>query len=175
MPVKKGRRIGVLTSGGDAPGLNAVIRAVVKTASGLGYEVLGIEQGFEGLIGEPNYRVLTGADVRGLLPAGGTILHTTNKGHFGGKRVVGAEDDPYLEAIENIKKLGLDGLITIGGEGTQSITLELSHMGAPVVGVPKTIDNDLAGTDRTFGFDTALQVATDAIDRLHTTAASHTA
>src|SRR6266545_6927360 len=173
MPVKKGRRIGVLTSGGDAPGLNAVIRAVVKTASGLGYEVLGIEHGFEGLLGEPLYRVLTGADVRGLLPAGGTILHTTNKGHFGGKRIVGAEDDPYLEAIENIKKLGLNGLITIGGEGTQSITLELSHLGAPVVGVPKTIDNDLAGTDRTFGFDTALQVATDAIDRLHTTAASH--
>ena len=88
MSVKKTRRIGVLTSGGDAPGLNAVIRAVVKTANGLGYDVLGIEQGFEGLIGEPNFRPLTGADVRGLLPAGGTILHTTNKGHFGGKRVV---------------------------------------------------------------------------------------
>jgi 6-phosphofructokinase 1 len=173
MSVKNGRRIGVLTSGGDAPGLNAVIRAVVKTANGLGYEVLGIEHGFEGLIGEPSYRILAGADVRGLLPAGGTILHTTNKGHFGGKRIVGEENDPYLEAIENIKKLGLNGLITIGGEGTQSITLELSHLGAPVVGVPKTIDNDLAGTDRTFGFDTALQVATDAIDRLHTTAASH--
>jgi 6-phosphofructokinase 1 len=173
MTGKKGRRIGVLTSGGDAPGLNAVIRAVVKTANGLGYEVLGIEHGFEGLIGEPLYRILTGADVRGLLPMGGTILHTTNKGHFGGKRVVGAENDPYVEALENIRKIGLNGLITIGGEGTQGIALELSRMGAPVVGVPKTIDNDLAGTDRTFGFDTALQVATDAIDRLHTTAASH--
>jgi ATP-dependent phosphofructokinase / diphosphate-dependent phosphofructokinase len=167
------RRIGVLTSGGDAPGLNAVIRAVVKTANGMGYAVLGIEQGFEGLVGEPRYRVLTGADVRGLLPMGGTILHTTNKGHFGGRRVAGAADDPYPEALENISRLGLHGLITIGGEGTQGIALELSRMGAPVVGVPKTIDNDLAGTDRTFGFDTALQVATDAIDRLHTTAASH--
>jgi ATP-dependent phosphofructokinase / diphosphate-dependent phosphofructokinase len=173
MSSKKGRRIGVLTSGGDAPGLNAVIRAVVKTANGLGYEVLGIQQGFEGLIGEPDYHVMTGADVRGLLPMGGTILHTTNKGHFGGKRVAGSENDPYLEAFENMQKLGINGLITIGGEGTQSIALELSRMGAPVIGVPKTIDNDLAGTDRTFGFDTALQVATDAIDRLHTTAASH--
>src|SRR6476661_8204892 len=107
------RRIGVLTSGGDAPGLNAVIRAVVKTANGLGFEVLGIENGFEGLLGELKYRVLTGADVRGLLPLGGTILHTTNKGHFGGKHIAGAEDDPYIEAIENIKKLGLNGLITI--------------------------------------------------------------
>lgn len=167
------RRIGVLTSGGDAPGLNAVIRAVVKTASGLGYEVLGIQRGFEGLIGEPQYRVLTSADVRGLLPSGGTILQTTNKGHFGQPHIADAEEDPYQLALENIKRLGLNGLITIGGEGTQSIALEFYRLGAPVVGVPKTIDNDLAGTDRTFGFDTALQVATDAIDRLHTTAASH--
>jgi len=173
MSANKTRRIGVLTSGGDAPGLNAVIRAVVKTANGLGYEVLGIEKGYEGLIGEPQYRILTGADVRGLLPSGGTILQTTNKGHFGGPRVVGADDDPYLMALENIKNLGLNGLIAIGGEGTQSIALELYRLGAPIMGVPKTIDNDLAGTDRTFGFDTALQVATDAIDRLHTTAASH--
>jgi phosphofructokinase-like protein len=173
MGAKKVRRIGVLTSGGDAPGLNAVIRAVVKTADHLGYEVLGIEDGFEGLIGEPKYRILGSKDVRGLLPMGGTILGTTNKGHFGGKRVAGSENDPYVEAFENIQRLGLNGLITIGGEGTQTIALEFSRMGAPVVGVPKTIDNDLPGTDRTFGFDTALQVATDAIDRLHTTAASH--
>ncbi|MBK9941364.1 MAG: 6-phosphofructokinase [Kouleothrix sp.] len=173
MTVTTTRRIGVLTSGGDAPGLNAVIRAVVKTANGLGYEVLGIQRGYEGLIGEPDFRILTGADVSGLLPMGGTILQTTNKGHFGGKRVATAEDDPYQEAFANIQKLGLNGLITIGGEGTQSIALDLARMGAPVIGVPKTIDNDLAGTDRTFGFDTALQVATDAIDRLHTTAASH--
>jgi 6-phosphofructokinase 1 len=166
-------RIGVLTSGGDAPGLNAVIRAVVKTAHSRGYEVLGIEDGFEGLIGEPQYRILTNADVRGLLPMGGTILHTTNKGHFSGPRIPGTPNDPYEEALNNIRKLNLKGLITIGGEGTQSIAMELSKMGAPIIGVPKTIDNDLPGTDRTFGFDTALQVATDAIDRLHTTAASH--
>jgi 6-phosphofructokinase 1 len=166
-------RIGVLTNGGDAPGLNAVIRAVVKTGNSRGYEVYGIAMGFEGLLGEPECKVLTGVDVRGILPLGGTILKTTNKGHFGGPRVVGVEDDPYVEAFSNINRLGLNGLIAIGGEGSQRIALELSRMGAPIVGVPKTIDNDLAGTDRTFGFDTALQVATDAIDRLHTTAASH--
>src|SRR5690349_12146235 len=173
MESRKGGRIGVLTSGGDAPGLNAVIRAVVKTGHSRGYEVLGFARGFEGLVGEPEYKIMTGADVRGILPLGGTILQTTNKGHFGGQRVVGAEDDPYVEALQNINRLDLTGLITIGGEGTQRIALELFRMGAPVVGVPKTIDNDLPGTDRTFGFDTALQVATDAIDRLHTTAASH--
>lgn len=167
-------RIGVLTSGGDAPGLNAVIRGVVKAASGLGWEVLGIEYGFEGLLGEKAYRILTNADVQGLLPRGGTILRTTNKGHFVPRRPdMLPDEDPYLQAIAAIKELGLRALITIGGEGTQRIALELYKLGAPVIGVPKTIDNDLAGTDRTFGFDTALQVATDAIDRLHTTAASH--
>jgi phosphofructokinase-like protein len=167
------RRIGLLTSGGDAPGLNAVIRAAVKTGNAYGYEMLGIEYGFEGLLGEPQYRILTGADVRGLLPQGGTILRTTNRGHFGGRRNPSDPDDPYAQAYENIQKLGLAGLITIGGDGTQTIALEFSRMGVPVIGVPKTIDNDLAGTDRTFGFDTALLVATDALDRLHTTAASH--
>ncbi len=174
MATRSRQRIGVLTSGGDAPGLNAVIRAVVKSASRLDWEVLGIEDGFEGLLGEKAYRVLTNYDVQGLLPRGGTILRTTNKGHFGPRRGdLPPEEDPYLQAVQAIKDLGLKGLITIGGEGTQRITLELYKLGAPVVGVPKTIDNDLAGTDRTFGFDTALQVATDAIDRLHTTAASH--
>ncbi|KPV49069.1 6-phosphofructokinase, partial [Kouleothrix aurantiaca] len=173
MTGKKGRRLAVLTSGGDAPGLNAVIRAVVKMGNGLGYEVLGIQRGYEGLLGDADYRVLTGADVRGLLPMGGTVLQTTNKGHFGGKHIEGAENDPYTEALANIQRLGINGLITIGGEGTQGIALELVRMGAPIIGVPKTIDNDLPGTDRTFGFDTALQVATDAIDRLHTTTASH--
>jgi 6-phosphofructokinase 1 len=167
-------RIGVLTSGGDAPGLNAVIRAVVKAAAGLGWEVLGFEDGFEGLLGQTTYRVLTTRDVQGLLPRGGTILRTTNKGHFGARAEgLAPEDDPYVQAVRAINELGLRALITIGGEGTQRISLELYKLGAPVIGVPKTIDNDLAGTDRTFGFDTALQVATDAIDRLHTTAASH--
>ncbi|MFN7470020.1 MAG: 6-phosphofructokinase [Roseiflexaceae bacterium] len=167
------KRIAMLTSGGDAPGLNAVIRAAVKSGESLGYEMLGIEDGFEGLIGTPRYRVLTDVDVKELLNRGGTILRTTNRGHFNGPRVVGQPDDPYLQAYNNIMGMGLTGLITIGGEGTQTIALELANMGAPVIGVPKTIDNDLAGTDRTFGFDTALQVATDALDRLHTTAASH--
>ena len=173
MARSKVRRIGVLTSGGDAQGLNAVIRAVVKTADGFGYETLGFEGGFEGLLGNMTYRKLTSADVRGLLPLGGTILGTTNKGHFGGPRVIGMENDPYLEAAHNIEQLGLSGLICIGGEGTQTIALEFSRLGVPVIGVPKTIDNDLAGTDRTFGFETAIEVATEAIDRLHTTAASH--
>jgi 6-phosphofructokinase 1 len=135
--------------------------------------MLGIEDGFEGLIGTPRFRVLTNTDVKDLLNRGGTILRTTNRGHFNGPRVVGQPDDPYLQAYNNIMGMGLTGLITIGGEGTQIIALQLANMGAPVIGVPKTIDNDLAGTDRTFGFDTALQVATDALDRLHTTAASH--
>src|SRR5262245_27594292 len=106
MKPRQGGQIGVLTSGGDAPGLNAVIRAVVKTGQSRGYEILGIAKGFEGLIGEPDYKVLTGADVRGILPLGGTILQTTNKGHFGGQRVVDAEDDPYAEAMKNIERLG---------------------------------------------------------------------
>ncbi|NTW98213.1 MAG: 6-phosphofructokinase, partial [Oscillochloris sp.] len=139
MTTEKRRRIGVLTSGGDAPGLNAVIRAVVKAASGLDWEVLGIEYGFEGLLGEGSYRMLTNADVQGLLPRGGTILRTTNKGHFGPRNaVLSAEDDPYQMAVASIQNLGLSGLITIGGEGTQRIALELSKLGAPVVGVPKT-------------------------------------
>jgi 6-phosphofructokinase 1 len=167
------RRIGVLTSGGDAPGLNAVIRAVVKAATTYHIEVLGIEDGYEGLLGEANYRVLTSKDVRGLLPQGGTILGTTNKGHFNPGVDPRAPDSPHHQAAETVRELGLMGLIVIGGEGTQGIALDLYKLGVPVVGVPKTIDNDLAGTDRTFGFDTALLVATDAIDRLHTTAASH--
>lgn len=175
MSRRTGRRVGVLTSGGDAPGLNAVVRAVVKAAVSRNWEVLGIEYGFEGLLGEKAYRVLNTSDVQGLLPRGGTMLRTTNRGHFGKSPVPGLpfEEDPYQQAVKAIDDLDLIGLITIGGEGTQRIAQDLFHMGAPVVGVPKTIDNDLAGTDRTFGFDTALQVATDAIDRLHTTAASH--
>src|SRR5262249_5905594 len=119
MASMKGGRIGVLTSGGDAPGLNAVIRAVVKASATYGLEVLGIENGFEGLLGDATYHVLTSADVRGLLPRGGTILGTTNKGHFGPRSNAPSEDDPYSEAVRTIQRLGLTGLITIGGEGTQ--------------------------------------------------------
>jgi ATP-dependent phosphofructokinase / diphosphate-dependent phosphofructokinase len=171
------RRIGVLTSGGDAPGLNAVIRAVVKTASnGYGWTVAGIESGFEGLIGKPRLRPLDLAAVSGLLPRGGTILGSTNKGHFAPMVTDGEsyrDPGPYKELAANVRRLAIDALVIIGGEGSQGIASELSKYGVRAMGVPKTIDNDLWGCDQTFGFDTALTVATEAIDRLHTTAASH--
>lgn len=171
------RRIGVLTGGGDAPGLNAVIRAVVKTAEvEFGWKVVGIEDGFEGLLTPPRIRNLGLEQVRGLLPSGGTVLGSTNKGHFGHTTVDGkVERDPapYKEVAQNMRRLGLDALVVIGGEGSQGIASEFAKYGIRAIGVPKTIDNDLWGSDRTFGFDTALMVATEAIDRLHTTAASH--
>jgi phosphofructokinase-like protein len=171
------RRIGVLTSGGDAPGLNAVIRAVVRSAEiDHGWAVYGIEEGFEGLIGRPRTRTLDTSSVSGLLNRGGTILGSSNKGHFSAMRVEGEwirDPAPYKELAANTKRLGIDALVVIGGEGSQGIASELSRYGVRAVGVPKTIDNDLWGCDRTFGFDTALTVATEALDRLHTTAASH--
>ena len=171
------RRIGVLTSGGDAPGLNAVIRAVVRSARvDHGWAVLGVEEGFEGLIGRPRTRTLDSSAVSGLLNRGGTILGSSNKGHFSAMRVEGEwirDPAPYKELAANTKRLGIDALVVIGGEGSQGIASELSRYGVRAVGVPKTIDNDLWGCDRTFGFDTALTVATEALDRLHTTAASH--
>jgi phosphofructokinase-like protein len=170
------KRIGVLTGGGDAPGLNAVLRAVVKTAINIyGWSVVGIEDGFEGLLGETRMRPLIADDVRGLLPRGGTILGSTNRGNFARRRVEGGEaaEGVYQEAMRNFERAGLDGVIVIGGEGSQTIAYEFFKLGMPVVGVPKTIDNDLMGTELTFGFDTALDIATEAIDRLHTTAESH--
>lgn len=169
--------IGILTGGGDAPGLNAVIRAVVTTATGqYGLKVIGIEDGFEGLLGETQTRPLTAADVRGLLPRGGTILGTRNRGKFverTAEGVVSKPDAVYNEALGNIHRLGIDALVVLGGEGTLAIAAEFDRLGVPVVGVPKTIDNDLACTELTFGFITALDIATDALDRLHTTAESH--
>ncbi|GIV96572.1 MAG: ATP-dependent 6-phosphofructokinase [Herpetosiphonaceae bacterium] len=172
------RRVALLTSGGDAPGLNAVIRAFVKTARlEFGWDVYGVEDGFEGLIGKPKIRPLDLSDVRGLLPMGGTILGSTNKGHFSSFEIVEGRrvhDPAALNAVcETVRKLRIDGLVVLGGEGSQAIALDLYENGVPTVGVPKTIDNDLGGTDMTFGFHTALWVATDAIDRLHSTAASH--
>jgi 6-phosphofructokinase 1 len=171
------RRIGMLTSGGDAPGLNAVIRAVVKTAEvEYGWKVIGIEDGFEGLLTPPHIRNLGMEDVRGILSRGGTILGTTNKGHFRMVEIDGKlqrDPAPYKELAQNMRRMGLDALVVIGGEGSQGIASELAKYGVRAVGVPKTIDNDLYGSDRTFGFDTALTVATEALDRLHTTAASH--
>ncbi|HEV7375301.1 MAG TPA: ATP-dependent 6-phosphofructokinase [Pyrinomonadaceae bacterium] len=171
------KTIGIVTGGGDAPGLNAVIRAVVKTAAGeYGMRVIGIEDSFEGLLGETRTRELTPADVRGLLPRGGTILGARNHGHFvkredGG--VDGKHEGSCREALENLSRLGIEALVVLGGEGTLDIAAELDRLGFPVVGVPKTIDNDLACTELTFGFVTALDIATEALDRLHTTAESH--
>jgi phosphofructokinase-like protein len=170
------KTIGILTGGGDAPGLNAVIRAVVKTASGqFGMKVIGIEDGFEGLLSETRTRPLSQSDVRGLLPRGGTILGTRNRGRFVDHTIgLGTTSkEIYAEAVNNLSRLGLDALVVLGGEGTLTIAAEFDLLGVPVVGVPKTIDNDLACTELTFGFVTALDIATEALDRLHTTAESH--
>ncbi|HYF64735.1 MAG TPA: ATP-dependent 6-phosphofructokinase [Herpetosiphonaceae bacterium] len=174
MTVKK---VAILTSGGDAPGLNGVIRAFVKSAiNDHGWEVVGVEDGFEGMIGEPKLLPLTNAQVRGLLGRGGTILGSTNKGNFGMQKVDGQlvrKDSVYEEFVRNVRDNGIDAVVVLGGDGSQSIAHDLYTFGAPMIGVPKTIDNDLVGTDQTFGFDTAIGVATDALDRLHTTAESH--
>src|SRR5277367_5667100 len=172
------RCIGISTGGGDAPGLNAVIRAAVKCAIlKYNWKVIGIPDGFDGLIFPEYARELTLQSVSGILPRGGTILGTTNRGNpFEYKTIengVEVKRDISDQVLANARKLGMDAIITIGGDGSQTIALELFLKGLPVVGVPKTIDNDLGATDVTFGFDTALATATDAVDRLHTTAESH--
>ena len=159
-------RIGVLTGGGDCPGLNAVIRAVVrKGIDHYGHAIVGFRDGWRGVL-ESSTEELTIESVRGILPRGGTILGSSRTNPF--KR-----DDGVDRVRESLADQELDGLIVIGGEDTLGAATKLHAEGVNVVGVPKTIDNDLGGTDRTFGFDTAVQVATDAIDRLHTTAESH--
>ncbi len=172
------RKIALCTGGGDAPGLNAVIRAVVRSAlKKRGWSVYGVQDGFDGLINPSRTQKLTMKDVRGILPKGGTILGTTNRGNpF--KYPVETESKKVLKdvsdkLIRNFKKLDLDGLIAIGGDGTLTIARKLFEKGLPVVGVPKTIDNDISATDVTFGFDTAVETVTDALDKLHTTAESH--
>lgn len=171
------KKIGILTGGGDAPGLNAVIRAAVRTAiRQFGMKVVGIEDGFEGLIGEMQLRELSTTDVAGLLPRGGTILGTRNSGHFCCHTPEGElyyPEDPLREAIENMRREGIEALVILGGEGTLAIAEQFHRRGFPVIGVPKTIDNDLACTELTFGFQTACDIATEALDRLHTTAESH--
>ena len=159
-------RFGVLTGGGDCPGLNAAIRAIVrKGVDGHGHELIGFQHGWRGPI-EGEWTDLSIDAVRGILPRGGTILRSS--------RTNPLKHDDGLERIRaNMQQLSLDGLIAIGGEDTLGTAEKLHEVGVPVLGLPKTIDNDLNGTDVTFGFDTAVQVATDAIDRLHTTAESH--
>jgi phosphofructokinase-like protein len=173
--MSKVRRIGVLTGGGDAPGLNAVIRAVVKSAHNHGVGCVGLEDSFDGLI-EPNRsRLLGPKDVTGILRVGGTILGTTNRGNPFIYPVETSEGsrDYSQRCVDMFHQLGLDGLVVIGGDGTLAIGHEFSKKGIPLVGVPKTIDNDIVGTTNCFGFDTAVSFATDAIDRLHTTAEAH--
>jgi 6-phosphofructokinase 1 len=169
------KRIGILTGGGDAPGLNAVIRAVVKSAANYGCETIGIEDSFDGLI-EPNrWRPLTPRDVTGILRIGGTILGTTNRGNPFVYPVAtsGGPRDYSDRCVEMFHELKLDALVVIGGDGTLCIGHKFARKGIPLVGVPKTIDNDIVETTNTFGFDTAVAFATDAIDRLHTTAEAH--
>ena len=171
------RRIGVLTGGGDCPGLNAVIRAVAKTAMNVyGIEVWGIRDAFRGFV-EGEAAPLSYIDVSGILTQGGTILGTSNKHnpfHYpterGGERVFADRSD---DLMANAEAWGLDAVVLIGGDGTMNIGKKLCDKGLPCVGVPKTIDNDLAETDVTFGFDTAVSIVTEAIDRIHTTAMSH--
>lgn len=172
------QRIGVLTGGGDCPGLNAAIRAVVKSAIRTAdIEVVGIADGFSGLL-DGNSRPLTESDVSGILQRGGTILGSSNRidpFRYGVGMREGATDteDRSAEVETHCRRLKLDGLAVIGGDGTMSIAAKFSKRGLPIVGIPKTIDNDLDHTDMTIGYDTALSVATEAVDRLHTTAESH--
>jgi ATP-dependent phosphofructokinase / diphosphate-dependent phosphofructokinase len=170
------KQIGILTGGGDAPGLNAVIRAIVRTAIGeFGMSCIGIEDSFEGILGETHTQKLTRKSVSGILPRGGTILGTRNRGSFV-KMVNGKPHFPEMpigEALANLDILGIEALIVLGGEGTLAIAEQFHKRGFPIIGVPKTIDNDLAATELTFGFMTAIDIATEALDRLHTTAASH--
>ena len=171
-------RIAISTGGGDAPGLNAVIRAAVLSAVDRGWDVLGIKRGFAGLLGEDEVIPLTRESVRGIAHMGGTILRTTNRGNPFHYPVL-QPDGTYLqvdrsdELVENARRYGIDAIITIGGDGSLLIAQQLFQKGTRIVGVPKTIDNDVSGTITTFGFDTAVTTAIEAIDKLHTTAESH--
>ncbi|MCU0305892.1 MAG: ATP-dependent 6-phosphofructokinase [Thermoanaerobaculales bacterium] len=172
------RRIAVNTGGGDAPGLNAVIRSVVLAATGRGWDVLGIQRGYAGLLDTNRIVQLDAKSVRGITHLGGTILGTTNKGDpFGYPVTLPGQPTTLVdrsdEVVANVRRLGIDALIAIGGDGSMRIASRFAAKGVPIVGVPKTIDNDLTGTVATFGFDTAVTVATEAIDRLHSTAEAH--
>jgi len=171
------KKIGIVTGGGDCPGLNAVIRAVAKAAAHRGWETLGILGGYAGLLEPRQYRVLDYQALSGLLTRGGTILGTANRGKFSAKTGHGEGRRLPKELLDDTRAgmdaLGLSALVSVGGDGSLSIALQMHEHGIPIVGVPKTIDNDLHGTLMTFGFDSAVACATDALDRLHTTAESH--
>lgn len=171
------KRIGVLTSGGDCPGLNAVIRGVVRAADKLNWEVIGFIDGYEGILAPVRYRVLDPKSTAGIMHLGGTILGTTNKGRFVAKKGHGekARLDPSIieQTKETLEGLNIECLICIGGDGSLTTAQELFEAGIPTIGVPKTIDNDIAATAITFGFDSAVACVVDSLDRLHTTARSH--
>ena len=168
-------RIGVLTGGGDAPGLNAVIRAVVKSSYNSGIECLGIEDSFDGLLEQGRCRIMTPKEVRGIMRLGGTVLGTINTGNpFSGMIETTEGLKAYADrCVDMFHRMDLGALVVIGGDGTLAIAHQFAERGIPIVGVPKTIDNDIVGTTNCFGFDTAVAFATDAIDRLHTTAEAH--
>lgn len=170
-------KIGIVTGGGDCPGLNAVIRAVAKAATKRGWETLGIIGGYEGLLPPQNFRVLDYKALDGLLVRGGTILGTANRGRFSAKTGHGETRQLPRELLDDTRRgmeqLGIEALVSVGGDGSLTIAHQMHEHGIPIVGVPKTIDNDLAATTTTFGFDSAVACATDALDRLHTTAESH--
>ena len=170
-------KIGIVTGGGDCPGLNAVIRAVAKTAAKRGWETLGILGGYDGLLSPQKFITLDYKALDGLLVRGGTILGTANRGQFSAKTGHGETRQLPKELMDATKRgmeeLGITALVSVGGDGSLTIAQQMHEAGIPIVGVPKTIDNDLAATTITFGFDSAVACATDALDRLHTTAESH--
>src|SRR5713101_5322238 len=170
-------RIGVLTSGGDCPGLNAVLRGVVLAADKLGWEVVGFRDGFEGLLPPGDHLILDRKSIDGIMPLGGTIIGTTNRGHFVAKVGAGERTIVPPEIIEHsrqvLNEVGVKTLIIIGGDGSMVTAQQLQEAGINCIGVPKTIDNDLEATAMTFGFDSAVAAVADALDRLHTTATSH--
>ena len=159
-------KVGLLSGGGDAPGINAVIRAIVRKAiQNYGYETFGIKDGWRGLV-EGEFIPLDLKNISGLLPRGGSILGTSRTNPF-------KSEDGVKQILKNVSEQGVEAVIVIGGEDTLGVAYKLYEMGLPIVGVPKTIDNDLVGTDYTFGFQTAVAIACEALDRLHTTAESH--
>lgn len=169
------KRIGILTSGGDCPGLNAVLRAASRATDKLGWELLGFRDGFEGLLPPADYMVLNRASTSGIMHLGGTIIGTVNRGHFisraGGRPTIPAEI--MGKTRQTFQALDLHALIVVGGDGSLTTALQLHESGFNIVGVPKTIDNDLESTAMTFGFDSAVECVAEALDRLHTTATSH--
>jgi len=172
------KRIGVLTSGGDCPGLNAVLRGIYCASEELGWEVTGFRDGFEGMLADGGDTLtLNRTNTEGIMQIGGTILGTTNRGHFTSKIAGGDKteipEDVVAAASKTCRDLDLSAIIAIGGDGSMNTALQLYRAGFPMIGVPKTIDNDLEATAMTFGFDSAVACVTDALDRLHTTAASH--